>query len=210
MQSYNKSIKIKNVYPGYMNYIDSLKYPFNENTTFNLLLKHTGLLLRNIFDVLKAIFYICIFSLFLKLIYPLDIENIGKKSFLTGLPILRNMFFLPPIFLQTVVIILVIALYLNKKIKEKYSFKKYLDKLNFFMLPSFILKIFIFYYIYNNMINVTYDHFNFKISGHFLATVITSSMIVNIMIMCETFIRQDFKKKKLFDNKSNLQIYYLP
>jgi len=200
--------KIKSVNTEFINYFDSIKYPSSENTVIRTILKKTGFSARNLIDVLKALFHVCLFGLILKMIIPMDIKTFGKKSFITGIPFLRSTFFLPPIILHIALVFLSLGLFYNNKINEKYLFTKYLHKLNFLNIPSFILKISIFYFIYHNLILNMNNHYFFKISGHFLATVITSSMLLNIKNISDSFIKQDTKKKN-FTILSQLCIIFI-
>lgn len=187
--------KIKSVNPEYINYFDSIKHPLYENTVLKILLKKTGFSAGNFIDILKALFYVSIFGLILKMLMPMDLKTFGKKSFITGIPFLRNTFFMSPFFLQIALVVLTVGPFYNNKINEKYSFIKYIHKMNFFYIPSFILKITIFYFIYNNLILAMNNHYYFKISGHFLAAVITSSMLINIRNVSDCFVNQEIKKK---------------
>ncbi len=202
--------KIKSVNPEYINYLDSIKYPVHENAAFRTLLNKTGLSTGNIIEVLKAHFFVCLFGLILKIIIPMDIKTFGKKSFITGIPFLRGTFFLPPFVLLIALIVLSLGPYYNNKINEKYVFTKYMQKLNFFYFPSILLKLIIFYIIYYILIFAVNNHYSFKISGHFLISVISSSMLTNIMNVSDGFVNQDIKKKNfsILGRLCNFFIYH--
>lgn len=193
--------KIKTVKPEYMNYLDEFK-PNNfetiavEDISFSKkLLKKSGLYLEHIFNLFKVIILISIFGLILKMIVPLKYEYFGKTSFFTGIPFLRGKYFLFPIILEAILVVLAFGLYLNNKINEKYSkFSKFMHKLNLLNIPSFIIKLLSFYFIYNNLILRINNGYILKISGHVLATIISSSILLNIKNICQNFIKQDIKK----------------
>ena len=57
-----------------------------------------------------------------KLIYPITRESIGKKSLLTGIPIIRNNYFVGPFFLNLIYFVWCIyAFYKNSSISVRYK-----------------------------------------------------------------------------------------
>jgi len=195
MNSQIQTKKLKTIEPEYNNYFVSSKHPTFENTLFQILLKYTGFMARNFMELLKAIFFCCLIGVFLKNILPLEYKTFGKNSFITGIPFIRSAFLLPPLLLQITLTIMTMGPFYNSKINEKYLISKYLHKLNFLSFPSFIVKLITFYFIYNNFIINVKNEYSFKISGHILAVIFSSSMILNINNVCEHFIKHEIKKK---------------
>ena len=188
--------KIKTISPEYMNYLDEFKsHSNNKEKSFKIkILKKFGFFLKNIFDILKLIYFIIILGYFLKFIFPLEYKTFGKKSLITGIPFLRSYFFLIPVILEISLIILALAPYYNCRINEKYTMWKYLQKLNFLNVPSFIGKYLCFYFLYNNMIMSVSNGYGFKISGHVLITIFTSSQILNTRNLSDHLISQEIKR----------------
>ena len=83
-----------------------------------------------------------------KLIYPITRESIGKKSLLTGIPIIRNNYFVGPFFLNLIYFIWCIyAFYKNSSISVRYknSLLIYLKNIRGAFVFTNILLLLIFY-----------------------------------------------------------------
>ena len=88
---------------------------------------------------------------FMKLIYPISRESIGKKSILTGIPLIRNNYFVGPIILNLIYFIWCIYKFYNSKsMKVSYqnSLFKYLKEIRGAFFFTNILLLMIFYALY--------------------------------------------------------------
>ena len=143
---------------------------------------------------------------FMKLIWPKTRDEIGKKSIITGIPIIRNNYFVGPTLLNlTYLIWCIYAFYKNTSIRAKYknSILYYLKNIRgaFIFTNIFLLLIFYALYYYITIpINKTYG---FKLSGHIIASILSGGMIVNLHNTYEPFIMLNL------DNKFNKYISYI-
>ena len=149
---------------------------------------------------------------FFKLIYPISRESIDKKSLLTGIPLIRNNYFVGPILLNlTYFIWCIYIFYKNPSIKAKYknSVLNYLKHIRgaFFFTDIFLLIIFYALYYYVTIpINKNYG---FKLSGHTIASILSGGMIVNLHNTYEPFskLKLDMKFNK-YIFMINMFLYY--
>ena len=126
-----------------------------------------------------------------KFIYPISRNSIGKKSLLTGIPIIRNYYFLFPFLLNLTYFIWCIYIFYQnltiRRIYEKNIFK-YLKNIRGAFFFTNILLIIVFYILYNLVVLRIYKIFGFKISGHIIASILSGGMIVNLHYTYEPFI----------------------
>ena len=149
---------------------------------------------------------------FFKLVYPISRESIGKKSILTGIPIIRNNYFVGPFLLNlTYFIWSIYIFYKNPYIKAKYrnSVLNYLKHIRgaFFFTNIFLLVIF--YSLYYYITIPTFKSYGFKLSGHTIASILSGGMIVNLHNTYEPFSKLNLDKK--FNNyisMINMFLYY--
>ena len=147
---------------------------------------------------------------FMKLIYPISRDTIGKKSILTGIPLIRNNYFIGPIILNLVYFIWCIYnFYSSKIIKMSYqnSLMKYLKEIRGVFFFTNILLLMIFYALYYYVVIPTFHSFQFKLSGHVIASILSGGMIVNLHNIYEPFM----KNAKNFNHYifyANMYIYY--
>lgn len=148
----------------------------------------------------------------LKLIYPISRNIIGKKSLLTGIPIIRNYYFFFPFFLNTTYFIWCIyKFYTNASIRVMYekSILKYLKNIRGVFFFTNILLIIIFYALYYLVVLPIYKTYGFKLSGHIIASILSGGMIVNLHFTYEPFISlkidPNFNKYISF---ANVFLYY--
>ena len=147
---------------------------------------------------------------FMKLIYPISRDTIGKKSILTGIPLIRNNYFIGPIILNLVYFIWCIYnFYSSKIIKMNYqnSLMKYLKEIRGVFFFTNILLLMIFYALYYYVFIPTFHSFQFKLSGHVIASILSGGMIVNLHNIYEPFM----KNAKNFNNYifyANMFLYY--
>ena len=147
---------------------------------------------------------------FMKLIYPISRDTIGKKSILTGIPLIRNNYFIGPIILNLVYFIWCIYnFYSSKIIKMSYqnSLMKYLKEIRGVFFFTNILLLMIFYALYYYVVIPTFHSFQFKLSGHVIASILSGGMIVNLHNIYEPFM----KNAKNFNNYifyANMFLYY--
>ena len=149
---------------------------------------------------------------FFKLVYPISRESIGKKSILTGIPIIRNNYFVGPFLLNlTYFIWSIYIFYKNPYIKAKYrnSVLNYLKHIrgSYFFTNIFLLMIF--YALYYYITIPTFKSYGFKLSGHTIASILSGGMIVNLHNTYEPFSKLNLDNK--FNNyisMINMFLYY--
>ena len=149
---------------------------------------------------------------FFKLVYPISRESIGKKSILTGIPIIRNNYFVGPFLLNlTYFIWSIYIFYKNPYIKAKYrnSVLNYLKHIrgSFFFTNIFLLMIF--YALYYYITIPIFKSYGFKLSGHTIASILSGGMIVNLHNTYEPFSKLNLDNK--FNNyisMINMFLYY--
>ena len=149
---------------------------------------------------------------FFKLVYPISRESIGKKSILTGIPLIRNNYFVGPLLLNLTYFFWCIYIYYkNPAIKAKYrnSLLNYLKNIRcaFFFTNGFLLIIFYALYLYTAI--PIFKSYGFKLSGHTLASILSGGMIVNLHNTYEPFSKlnldKDFNK---YITMINIFLYY--
>lgn len=193
--------RLKSLNPEYINFVESFCAKKDEKKSeekpkikYFLVFKKLGFLADSIFDIIKAILFLIILGNLLKIVYPLSYSYFGKSSFITGIPFLRVNYLLPPMILQIILFIISFGPFNNKRINEKYTITKYFSKLNFLNTASFILKIFIFYFVYKIYLIINTNFF-IKFSGHILATLFSCSMIISTKNICNHFISNEIQQK---------------
>ena len=148
-----------------------------------------------------------------KLIHPLGRDSIGKKSILTGIPIIRNYYFVFPMLLNFIYFIWFISKYFtNPSIRVTYeNIFKYLKIYRgaFFFTNIFLL--IIFYVLYYFIVLSIYNNYGFKLSGHVIASVLSGGMIVNLHNIYESFINMNYNIDPNFNkyiSYANIFLYY--
>ena len=151
---------------------------------------------------------------FLKLIYPLTREKIGKKSLITGIPIIRNYYFVFPILLNLIYFLWCIwKYYTNTSIKteNENSLLKYLKNIRGAFFFTNILLLLTFYALYYLVVLDIYKSLGFKLSGHIIASILSGGMIVNLHNTYEPFIINYFRLDQSFNkfiSYANMFLYY--
>jgi len=149
---------------------------------------------------------------FFKLIYPISRESIGKKSILTGIPLIRNNYFVGPILLNlTYFIWCIYIFYKNPSIKAQYknSVLNYLKHIRGAFIFTDIFLLIIFYALYYYVTIPINKNYGFKLSGHTIASILSGGMIVNLHNTYEPFskLKLDMKfNKHIF--MINMFLYY--
>ena len=149
---------------------------------------------------------------FMKLIYPISRESIGKKSILTGIPLIRNNYFVGPVILNLIYFIWCIyKFYSSKSIQANYqnSLMKYLKNIRGVFFFTNILLLMIFYALYYCLVLPIVSSYHFKISGHIIASILSGGMIVNLHNIYLPFMENN--KDKNFNNYifyANMFLYY--
>ena len=143
---------------------------------------------------------------FLKLLFPISRETRGKKSILTGIPIIRNYYFVFPLLLNLIYFIWCIyKYYTDSSISFENNLFKFLKEIRGAFLFTNILLLIIFYVLYYLVVLPTYKSFGFKLSGHIIASILSGGMIVNLHNTYEPFINlkndPNFNKYISYDNK---------
>ena len=149
---------------------------------------------------------------FLKLLFPISRDSIGKKSILTGIPIIRNNYFVLPSFLNLIYFIFCIYIYFtNTSIRARYerNIFKFLKEIRGAFFFTNVLLLIIFYVLYYLVVLSAYKKYGFKLSGHVIASVLSGGMIVNLHNTYEPFINlkiaPNFNK---YISYVNMFIYY--
>jgi hypothetical protein len=135
----------------------------------------------------------------LKVFYTLSREDMGKNFILTGLPILRQYFFLFPILLNFVLSGWLIVLFKHDEVYSNYNgnFIKYMYKTRIGYLITNLCLLFMFYMIYYQLyLPLWYEH-EFELSGHVLAAILSGAIISNIHNTCENFKKMNIKTKSM-------------
>ena len=165
------------------------KVPIEDNKSINSEINFKEITFRPY--LISYLFYdlIIIIGSISKYIFPLKSKDITKTSYLTGIPLFRNNFFLFPFIFTCICFFLIIIIYYCKiKIKEEYNSLIHFFKT--FNLGYIITNLFIFGYfflIYNLVIQLIYEKIKFKISGHTFACLLSGEMLVNMMYIFLTF-----------------------
>ena len=149
---------------------------------------------------------------FFKLIYPISRESIGKKSILTGIPLIRNNYFVGPILLNlTYFIWCIYIFYKNPSIKAQYknSVLNYLKHIRGAFIFTDIFLLIIFYALYYYVTIPINKNYGFKLSGHTIASILSGGMIVNLHNTYEPFskLKIDIKFNK-YIFMINMFLYY--
>jgi hypothetical protein len=153
---------------------------------------------------------------FLKLIYPITREKVGKTSLITGIPIIRNYYFFFPFMLNLIYFIWCIRkFYSSNSIKNNYenenSVLKYLKNIRGGFFFTNILLLLTFYALYYLVVLSIYKSFGFKLSGHIIASILSGGMIVNLHNTYEPFINNYYGLNPTFNkyiSYANLFLYY--
>ena len=149
---------------------------------------------------------------FMKIIIPKTRDEIGKKSILTGIPLIRNNYFVGPTLLNLIYFIWCIyTFYKNASIRAKYknSLLYYLKNIRgafFFSNVFLLLNFYVLYYYITIPIKKAYG---FKLSGHTIASILSGGMIVNLHNTYEPFsmIKLDVNFNK-YISYINMFLYY--
>ena len=152
------------------------------------------------------------FGAIMKIIYSLKREVIGKKSILTGIPILRTQFFLCPTLLNLVLFTYLIYLYNKSSLKQIFnnSIIKYLKKIRFGYLITNIILFFYFFLIYNKVFIPVFKVSKFKISGHVFASILSGAMLIHLNITSKIFIDSNIEiyNMKIFSLISKFLLFH--
>lgn len=151
---------------------------------------------------------------FLKLVYPITRDKVGKKSLITGIPIIRNYYFVFPFLLNLIYFFWCIwKFYGNSSIKteNENSLFKYLKNIRGAFFFTNILLLLTFYSLYYLLVLPIYKSFGFKVSGHIIASILSGGMMVNLLNTYEPFINNYFKLDQTFNkyiSYANTFLYY--
>lgn len=146
---------------------------------------------------------------FMKLILPKTRDEIGKKSIITGIPIIRNNYFLGPSLLNLAYFIWCINIFYNNtsiRARHSNSLLGYLKNIRgaFFFTNIFLL--IIFYVLYYYITIPIKKSYGFKLSGHTIASILSGGMIVNLHNTYEPFNKLSMRK---LDMKFNKYIFFI-
>jgi hypothetical protein len=136
----------------------------------------------------------------LKLLIPFDRKTIGKASYLTGIPYLRNNFFVIPVVLVFILIIQLIYIYNNNETLKNImnnSLFKFLKKTHFGFLFSNLSKLFVFYILYYQIYSPYNRESQFKVSGHVTTVMFTGVIYSNIRHICNSLMLRNEKVNSL-------------
>jgi len=150
---------------------------------------------------------VLLFGSFLQFTVPKDIKWIDKGSYITGIPFLRSWYLSVPAFISLGSMIYYILCFYNDKGCYEYfnkSLLKFLKKLDCFRFFTNVALFVLFYIIYFTLVQPINKKFNFKISGHVLATVISGSMLLNTLSVSENMYNHKIGKPLI-----NSLFYYI-
>lgn len=152
------------------------------------------------------------FGAIMKIIYSLKREVIGKKSILTGIPILRTQFFLCPTLLNLILFIYIIYLYNKSSLKQNYnnSIIKFLKKIRCGFLITNLILFFYFFLIYHKVFIPVFKVSKFKISGHVFASILSGAMLIHLNITSKIFIDSNIEiyNMKIFSLISKFLLFH--
>ena len=152
------------------------------------------------------------FGAIMKIIYSLKREVIGKKSILTGIPILRTQFFLCPTLLNLILFIYIIYLYNKSSLKQNYnnSIIKFLKKIRCGFLITNLILFFYFFLIYHKVFIPVFKVSKFKISGHVFASMLSGAMLIHLNITSKIFIDSNIEiyNMKIFSLISKFLLFH--
>src|SRR5690348_5628927 len=124
-----------------------------ENTSSykSLKLKSVHFSLLKFYDNCFLIGLVIFIASLVKFIFPLTREWVGKASFITGLPILRNHFFILPVLLTLLFFIQIVLIYMHEEISNSMdnNIWKYFNKTRFGYLFTNMFLFSFFYFIYH-------------------------------------------------------------
>ena len=153
-----------------------------------------------------------LFGMIMKLLFSLKREDIGKKSILTGIPILRTKFFLCPTLLNLTLFIYIIYLYNKSSLKQNYnnSIIKYLKKIRCGYLITNLILFFYFFLIYHKVFIPVFKVSKFKMSGHVFASILSGAMLIHLNITSKIFIDSNIEinNMKIFSLISKILLYH--
>ena len=133
----------------------------------------------------------------LQIITPISRETLGKASVITGLPFLRDNFFFFPILLSLAAFIWTYITFRDPKISELVngSIFKYLNKIRMAYLITNLTIYVYFEFVYAYLYVPLWESHEFKLSGHFLASLFTIGMLTNLINVCEMYKRENIKEE---------------
>jgi hypothetical protein len=135
----------------------------------------------------------------LKLLYPLDRKFIGKHSYLTGIPLIRQYFLFLPFLMVCFLLYQLVSIYNNSSVvKDKYTLFKFLKKVNFGYLFSNLTYLFVFYILYYQIYSPYNVVSSFKISGHVTTVLFTGIIFNNIRFICTALLAKNENLKSLY------------
>jgi hypothetical protein len=147
---------------------------------------------RNSLLLACSIFIGAVFKMF----WTLDPKWVTKRSYITGLPIIRDWYFIGPLILNILFIIQLFILYSNQTVKNAvgHDFFKFLKKMHFGHFFTNLVYLATFYMLYYKLYLPMWKHYEFRISGHMLAATFCSSILSNIQALCDGMKDNSLKK----------------
>ena len=147
-----------------------------------------------------------IFGIILQFLIPKDQNWLGKKSLITGIPLLRTWYLSIPFIFSIVIFIYYISFfYLNKDCNDHYNnIFTYLKRLGGFRLFTNLAIFALFYIIYYKLVHPINKAYKFKLSGHVTATLTSGTMLFNIWSVSENMYKFHIGKRSV-----NLAFYYI-
>jgi hypothetical protein len=130
---------------------------------------------------------------FLKLISTINRHHLGKSSYLTGIPLLRDAFFLFPI-LFSVFCGLLIAFKIITTIRSNDRLKLLKKAKCGFFLTNVVLFI-IFDIFYNQLAKPLNKSHEFKLSGHIFAALFSGCIMTNCQTVFDKLIEENYNTK---------------
>jgi hypothetical protein len=140
---------------------------------------------------------VIILGCILKLIYTIEPKTLGKNSFITGIPYLRDYNLSSPLILNIILFIWSLILYTNPIIHNlmNNNISKYLYKNRASYIITNLSLLLFFYLLYFQLYIPLWYENEFRLSGHVLATLFSGSMLCNLINFCENYETSNIKKQ---------------
>lgn len=138
-------------------------------------------------------------SLLAKIFYSVERNDVGKESFKTGIPFLRNYFLVVPSILAIglfVFYVLVFSASTQLKAKCRNSIIIFLKRNKCFYLFTNILHVLCYYFVYYCLYLPLLQFTGYKLSGHTLTSILANGMLINIAAKCKSMIKENVKPKQ--------------
>ena len=151
-------------------------------------------------------------ALLFQILLPKSRKAFKKSSYITGIPIIRNYYFLPPFILNILFDIISFYNYIknhNIKYYFKSNFCYFLRETRCLFIFTNIIILIVFYIYYGFIYIPLKSSTGFKLSGHVLASIFSGAIIINLNCTLESFSSRGMKSKAtIFIQLFNIFLYF--